>query len=323
MPNWCDNTLTFDCDDTTFKRIFDEITTKTVNPDNGKSSVLLDFNKIIPMPPSLEKMPSGSQTQNYIELYLINLNKTDKNAFTTTISQLAKTDEGSRTDKLAATHINHYLKMTPDEQTAYEAELYKKVSQPMLGDNNPFDIGQLAIENLINYGHYDWYGWRIDNWDTKWNACDLVTVDDVHELCFSTAWSPCIKVIKTLAAKYPDVPFRYIYDEMGMQFAGAIKYDGKGALSMIEVSGHDAMLYHAGINDIELRYTNDGNIIGEEEFFDEHFDDMSEDELNQAWDAMDIANTVIDPFKVWPDAVFTESVDTETSARKSLPIMES
>ena len=38
-----------------------------------------------------------------------------------------------------------------------------------------------------------WYDWRLQNWDTKWDAYDVVVTDDdpeCLEIEFNTAWSP-------------------------------------------------------------------------------------------------------------------------------------
>ena len=38
-----------------------------------------------------------------------------------------------------------------------------------------------------------WYDWSVQNWDTKWDAYDVVVTDDDPEsveIEFNTAWSP-------------------------------------------------------------------------------------------------------------------------------------
>ena len=47
-----------------------------------------------------------------------------------------------------------------------------------------------------------WYDWRLQNWDTKWDAYDVVVTDDdpdCTEIEFNTAWSPpeaiCLSLI--------------------------------------------------------------------------------------------------------------------------------
>ena len=53
---------------------------------------------------------------------------------------------------------------------------------------------------LKEIGHDSWYTWCIENWGTKWNACD-VRIDDLGissgfvEINFRTAWSAPLPVL--------------------------------------------------------------------------------------------------------------------------------
>ena len=52
-----------------------------------------------------------------------------------------------------------------------------------------------------------WYGWRLQNWGTKWDACQVeITRDDENylEICFDTAWSPATPVIEKIRELYQD-----------------------------------------------------------------------------------------------------------------------
>ncbi len=67
----------------------------------------------------------------------------------------------------------------------------------------------------------NWYGWRCDNWGTKWDAC-YIDVVDANEgyACFNfdTAWSPPIPVYDALTEQGLSVTAEY--EEHGMGFAG-------------------------------------------------------------------------------------------------------
>ena len=68
-----------------------------------------------------------------------------------------------------------------------------------------------------------WYHWCIDNWGTKWDACDK-SIDyedsEILALTFNTAWSPPEGIVERLREKYPDLSFTCFYDEPGMEAAG-------------------------------------------------------------------------------------------------------
>ena len=68
-----------------------------------------------------------------------------------------------------------------------------------------------------------WYDWRIQNWDTKWDAYDVVVTDDDPdqlEVEFNTAWSPPEAICNELREQYPDLSVSWFYDEPGCEIAG-------------------------------------------------------------------------------------------------------
>ena len=68
-----------------------------------------------------------------------------------------------------------------------------------------------------------WYDWRNQNWDTKWDAYDVVVIDDDPdqlEVEFNTAWSPPEAICNELREQYPDLSISWFYDEPGCEIAG-------------------------------------------------------------------------------------------------------
>ena len=68
-----------------------------------------------------------------------------------------------------------------------------------------------------------WYSWRLQNWDTKWEASEIEFECDDSEILtvtFDTAWSPPEGVMTKLREKFPDVSFQCFYDEPGCESAG-------------------------------------------------------------------------------------------------------
>ena len=68
-----------------------------------------------------------------------------------------------------------------------------------------------------------WYMWCVNNWGTKWDACDK-SIDyedsEILALTFNTAWSPPEGIVERLREKYPELSFQCFYDEPGMEAAG-------------------------------------------------------------------------------------------------------
>ena len=68
-----------------------------------------------------------------------------------------------------------------------------------------------------------WYDWRVQNWDTKWDAYDVEVVDpdpENMEIQFNTAWSPPETICAALREQYPDIAISWFYDEPGCEIAG-------------------------------------------------------------------------------------------------------
>ena len=68
-----------------------------------------------------------------------------------------------------------------------------------------------------------WYDWRVQNWDTKWDAYDINFLDEdpeCTEIEFNTAWSPPEAICTELREQYPDLSFSWFYDEPGCEIAG-------------------------------------------------------------------------------------------------------
>ena len=96
------------------------------------------------------------------------------------------------------------------------------------------EVGELPVpvENDFGISHRfkstgkpddRWYDWRLQNWDTKWDAYDVVVTDDDPEnveIEFYTAWSPPEAICHKIREDYPDVSVSWFYDEPGCEIAG-------------------------------------------------------------------------------------------------------
>ena len=68
-----------------------------------------------------------------------------------------------------------------------------------------------------------WYDWRLQNWDTKWDAYDVVVTDDDPdqlEVEFNTAWSPPEAICNEIREQYPYLAISWFFDEPGCEIAG-------------------------------------------------------------------------------------------------------
>ena len=113
MPNHVINRLEFDCPKERLKEILSAICYDDSSEAERTGIGTIDFNKITPMPPSLD-IESGSSTDRGINLYLTSVNpsvryygkeKMDPVAFTSLTERL----NGSRS------FLRHNAALTPDE----------------------------------------------------------------------------------------------------------------------------------------------------------------------------------------------------------------
>ena len=139
---------------------------------------LFDFNKVIPMPESLN-IEAGTHTENGLRAYrefiamytmdgtvekdLLNIPKEKEDAF---------------------------LKMRPDIK------------------QNEWDLGRTAFQNEQKYGSQTWYQFHIQEWGSKWNSYNSEIAED-NTIEFCTAWTNVKPVVLVLSQKFPDIEMNY------------------------------------------------------------------------------------------------------------------
>lgn len=178
MPNHITNKLKINGSKELVKEIKDYLKTEY---DEG--IIGIDFNKIIPMPKSLD-ITSGSIEDRALSLFIIENPECERKVRHS--KEIFIKDSKER--------ILDYLKSN-DEMT------YSKL----------LELGQKYYENILEYGYSTWYDWCIANWGTKWNAyeCDIEDTEDTIYFC--TAWRGVPVLIEMLSVRFPEVEFEYYY----------------------------------------------------------------------------------------------------------------
>ena len=105
-------------------------------------------------------------------------------------------------------------------------------NQPLMSNELKFlgrergKVGELPVNGRFQSTDQQddrWYDWRVQNWDTKWDAYDVCVTDDDPEsveIEFNTAWSPPEAICNQIREDYPDVSVSWFYDEPGCEIAG-------------------------------------------------------------------------------------------------------
>ncbi len=96
--------------------------------------------------------------------------------------------------------------------------------QPDLSKANPFwgEGNDYDYEEQEAFGNNNWFDWSSTNWGSKWNASSTNLTRPAREgddavIWFETPWSPVVNIIIRLSQMFPDVLFRYRYEDPLLQ----------------------------------------------------------------------------------------------------------
>lgn len=139
-------------------------------------------------------------------------------------------------------------------------KMINKLLKQVKSDEQEFDFNNvIPMPNGV-----DWYSWCIDNWGTKWNACDVTVSGDWEEgevnIYLETAWSPPEPVFRKLAEQNPTLTFIHKTYEEGMSFYGTLKYKGKRVEVLEEgsfTSDTPCAIYESYMGDSYHHYCNE------------------------------------------------------------------
>ncbi len=149
-----------------------------------------DFQKLIPMPESLE-IEDGSITTDAISALIIRLSRQP-----------------------------HFLPL----EVKLLDERFKDITLDRMQEL--CEKGLQYAENLVKYGGVTWYDWSIANWGTKWNAYSTKIIDD-DTIEFQTAWNAPRPIVMKLAEMYPVRMIKHEWaDEDAGSNSGCREYDG-------------------------------------------------------------------------------------------------
>lgn len=189
----------------------------------------IDFNKIIPMPASLD-VTAGSEETNAIKAYL----KATCPFNDTSICGIRRLDE--------TLYLNILFKLAENDFLAkYSMENILKYDLTATDNTELIRKGEIYIDNLLQYGATTWYDWCRNNWGTKWNAYDFAPFEN-NTITFCTAWSNVCELITRLSAMHPDLNFEYSWadEDFGSNVGTARIYAGKATAYIPEIFSREA-----------------------------------------------------------------------------------
>ena len=188
MPNHITNILEFDCTPERFRVIAESLKS---NPDEPLGQV--DFNTLIPMPPSLA-IESGSRGETGYKAY------------------------------------KEFVVQTLPLDDAAKEQLEANFRDRFKDDPEIWELGKQYYENLMQYGATTWYDWCYDHWNTKWNAYECMTVEpEDRRLEFLTAWASVPPIVEAISKKFPDavITYRWADENIGYNVGEVVLQGGR------------------------------------------------------------------------------------------------
>ena len=222
MPNHIKNVVFFYGDMEEIKRMRKEISSPG---REGESDYVLDFNKLIPMPPELDVVAGSSSNVSFAAWWLLNnMPEFPDHLFRYWMA----IDEGKMRLKEKYKEEKK-LKKSPNVKSKRFLKFIKECN-----DTKKYEVdlklGEEIYNNIIKFQFANWYDWRIQHWGTKWN-CYECEDEGPRRIAFLTAWAPPDPVFDELSRRYPQIEFTcYSVDEGDSETVWERKYE-KGELS--------------------------------------------------------------------------------------------
>lgn len=250
MPNWVINRIKIENGD--IKEVLKEHFTK----QDGKEE--FDFNTIKPMPEDL-KIEKSSRSSAGLKLYIASINPL--------VSDFSWVDKKVELNDFFKIMISIFKRDCTDNIEKYilrNSEISLLIEKYDKDLENVLSLGKKVFNNYKNYGVSDWYDWSVNNWGTKWNACNTNIVGDYNAVYFDTAWSPSIEIADKLASMHPKLKIIYEYAEEQTGFySGRITYENGVIFSNVEFEPFSKEAYEMSFelwgNEEEYKFNKDTN----------------------------------------------------------------
>ena len=194
MPNHVANKIEFYGDKENINKVLELI--------KGKEECI-DFNKLVPMPPTMHLTAGGRQNQA-IQYALLQKPYDERMKSQDSLNNCRCDFYGTYFKKFFSREFtNIELQECANEfeekLKGEKKDILDDVDYEGLGIKTFEDFGNAYINNVLKYGFDEWYDWSCFHWGTKWNAYDSYINEDESEMFFNTAWSCPLPILDRLA----------------------------------------------------------------------------------------------------------------------------
>ena len=195
MPNYVTNIITFAASDKQMAEILNAVRR------DGDEYGSFDFNKLIPMPESLD-VTDGSITFEAISAFLSHrkeelVQHSDRPGLFEDVKRYLD----------AAARIMAYSFLFEKPAPMSEKEIEVAATKNDMSVPDFLELGKKYLDNQLQYGAPTWHRWRIENWGTKWNTAEgrVLSDEDNKTVSFDTAWSAPVPIMEALSKKFPTI----------------------------------------------------------------------------------------------------------------------
>ena len=206
IPNYIVNKVHFDGDEEQIRQMLDFIKPNITNEEEEHDTVI-DFNKIIPMPDSLD-LNAGSVERRAVTAYLVAVNPFTK-------------DFG--VDKFSESEFTELANSLVKRYNLTKGDIYDDKVDPQ-----EVERGQQYIDNIKKYNAPTWYEWRIQNWGCKWSA-SCQRIGENNTIYFDTPWATPTPVLQALSERFPSLTItcHWADEDFGVNVGEAVFENGE------------------------------------------------------------------------------------------------
>ena len=181
--------------------------------DFKDGNYVFDFNKLIPMPDSLNITAGGNEAVA-VACYYASLKNDEKRELDKKLKNIKCSFYGDYYKKYKKSIME--IKDNPKLIEKYNNDFGGKIDENEKKYKDLEELGKQYVDNILKYNYSSWYDWANANWGTKWNVDDEVSVIDIdndnYEIMFNTAWSCPVGIIQEYAKICPDDDFLWEYE---------------------------------------------------------------------------------------------------------------
>lgn len=195
MPNHIANRIEFYGDQENINKVLELI--------KGEDRCI-DFNKIIPMPQSLHLISGGHQSAA-IQYALSKKSYNERMALEDGLKNCSADFYGSYYKKIFGigaetdSRLQELARDFEEQLKSEKKDIFDDTDYAGLGIKTFEDLGNVYINNILQYGYDTWFDWSCAKWGTKWNAYDDYLDEDINVIEFNTAWSCPLPILDKLA----------------------------------------------------------------------------------------------------------------------------